>query len=74
MHSQGRGLLGLAADRQESTPDVQLAASSEELTQRETTTGCEGRGATSACTIKFPSGLRRGPRGGLRCVSKVRYF
>lgn len=44
VHSQGWGLLGVAADRQESTPDLQLADNSEELTQRETTTGCEGKG------------------------------
>lgn len=61
VHSQGRGLLGVA-DRQKRTPDLQLTDSSDELTQRETTAGCEGEaGATSACTMKSPSAPGEAP-------------
>lgn len=72
MHSQGRGLLGLAADRQESTPDVQLA-DSEDLTQRETTTGCEGkRGHVRLHNKVSISPEERPPRRSQMCVqSKV---
>lgn len=60
VRSQGRGLLGVA-DRQKRTPDLQLTDSSDELTQRETTAGWEGKGATSACTMKSPSAPGEAP-------------